>query len=76
MSVNHCSAQLTELRNAIKQELDDEGTASHKYADMAAKFTHLKEGKSADALRLISQDELLHRMILEGIVDEITKRCG
>ena len=71
-----CSAGLLELRNAIKLELDEEGAAGHKYADMAAKFTHLKEPQKADILRLISQDELIHQAILHGIVDTITKECG
>ena len=71
-----CSAGLLELRNAIKLELDEEGAAGHKYADMAAKFTHLKEPQKADMLRLISQDELIHQAVLHGIVDTITKECG
>ena len=71
-----CSAGLLELRNAIKLELDEEGAAGHKYADMAAKFTHLKEPQKADMLRLISQDELIHQAVLHGVVDLITEECG
>jgi len=74
--VTKCSASLIEIRNAIKRELDDEASASHKYADMAGKFTHLQENQKAQMLRLISNDELLHQAILAGIVDEITVKCG
>ena len=76
MMADKCSASLLELRNAIKRELDDEGAAGHKYADMSAKFTHLKEPQKADMLRLISQDELIHQAVLHGIVDIITEECG
>jgi len=75
-SSSKCPASLIELRNAIKVEMADEASASQKYADMAGKFTHFKEPKNADMLRLISTDELLHKTILESIVDEITEECG
>jgi len=70
-----CSASLIELRNALKREIPDEGAAAHMYADMAAKFTHLKEPIQADLLRLISGQEALHQAILEFITEEITLRC-
>lgn len=71
-----CEASLIELRNAIKQELADESAASHKYYDMAAKFSHLKEPEKADTLRLIAGQELLHHAVLSDIVDKITEKCG
>ena len=71
-----CSAQLIELRNTLKREVWDEDDAFSRYTDEAAKFTHLGEGTSADMLRLIAGQELLHKTILEFIVDEITTRCG
>ena len=66
---------LIELKNSLKGELDDEGSAAHKYADMAAKFTHLHEKPYADTLRLISGHEELHRLVLIGIIDEIELKC-
>lgn len=75
MPTQKCSAALLELRNGIKREIPDEAAAAHKYADMAAKFTHLKEPIQADILRLLSGQEALHRVILSMIVDEITLRC-
>ena len=71
-----CSARLIELRNALKKEVSDEADAFSKYTDEAAIFTHLGEGTSADMLKLIAGQELLHKTILEFIVDEITTRCG
>jgi len=73
--VGKCADALIELKNAIKRELDDEYSAAHKYADMAAKFSHFKETKYADSLRLISGHELLHYAVLDTIVEELTKRC-
>lgn len=73
--MDKCSAALIELRNAIKQEINDEGAAAHKYADMAAKLTHLRESRYADTIRLIAAHEQLHNVVLSHIVDELTERC-
>ncbi len=71
-----CAAGLLELRNALKREMPDESSACQKYADMATKFTHLKEPQDADILRLISSEECLHEAVLGLIVEEITRKCG
>ena len=69
-------ASLIELGNAIKREVEDERAATLMYADMATKFSHLREHISADLLRLISGQEALHSAILDFIAEEITVRCG
>jgi hypothetical protein len=74
--LKRCPSGLLELRNSIKKELADEAAASHMYADMATKFTHFSRPKEADTLRLLSGHEALHRIVLEAIVDEITRECG
>ena len=70
-----CEPALIELRNAIKQELQDESDASQKYAEMAVKFTHFSKAVKANMLQLISGQEALHRIILENIVEDITREC-
>lgn len=70
-----CSAELIELGNAIKQELVDEEAAYKEYTEMATKFTHLREKKKAELLQLLAGQEILHKVVLEAIVDEIELRC-
>ena len=73
---NKCPAALLELRDAINKEGPDEGDASKNYSDMATKLNSLGEQNSAELLQLIAGQELLHKIIIEGIVDHITQSCG
>ena len=62
--------------NALKQEIADEASGASRYQDMATKLTHLKEPHYADILRLLSDAEMMHRVILLSMVDTIEVKCG
>lgn len=74
--VGKCNQSLIELRNMLKNEIEDERKASSMYKGVAVKLTALKLPYMSEALDSLSQDEAMHKQILEAIVDIITERCG
>jgi hypothetical protein len=71
-----CDASLIELRNYLKNEIEDERNAFMKYNEVAAKMTHFKLPTWATAIHQVASDELNHAGILDIIVDVITEKCG
>lgn len=71
-----CSAGLIELCETIKKEISEEDSAAHKYADMAEKFNQNGDSPHARTLRMLANQEELHREILNFIVEDITKQCN
>jgi len=72
---NRC-AKLLPFREIIKNELADEQEAADKYHEWAEKFDELKDSRKADVIRLIGGQEMLHWLILDSIVQDITEECG
>ena len=73
--MSKCSASLIELRNAMKREIPDERAASGGYQEMATKMTALGETNYADIFRLLSDAEMMHRVVLESLVEALDFRC-
>ena len=73
--MSKCSASLIELKNAMKQEWQDEADGSRRYREMAAKFTAMGETNYAEVFHLLSQAEHMHLKVLESLVEAIEFRC-
>jgi len=73
---NKCPAGLLELRNQLKEQIEEEKTASSYYVEAASKLGHYKKDVQADILRMMSTEEMMHYHMLNYIVDHITKECG
>jgi len=71
-----CSNDLLLLRNAIKQQLDDEEAAGKMYRGMAKKFIELEEPQKAIILRLMASQEEFHKVALETVIEAIDLKCG
>jgi len=69
-------AKLLPFRETIRNELADEQKAADMYHDWSAKFTELNDSHKADVVRLIAGQEMLHWLVLDSIVQDITKECG
>lgn len=70
----NCSEGLKQLRAQLLKEVPDEESASKMYRELALKFEP-EDISSANSLVLISEQEMLHKKILEGIIKEITDTC-
>jgi len=73
---NKCSAGLLELRNQLKQEIEEESDASSHYMGISDKLRLHKADYGADTLKQIATEELMHHYMLKWVVNYITKGCG
>uniref|UniRef100_A0A6M3X552 Rubrerythrin diiron-binding domain-containing protein n=1 Tax=viral metagenome TaxID=1070528 RepID=A0A6M3X552_9ZZZZ len=71
-----CSDNLLSIQNVMKQELRDEGEGASRYREMATKLTAMGEPQYSETIKLLSQAEQMHKMVLEAIVHAIDLRCG
>jgi hypothetical protein len=70
-----CSVELLKLRDELKNEIQDEYNANHKYYKAAEKMKELELPVFGKALENMAGDEFNHAIILEVLVDVITERC-
>ena len=73
---NGCPAGLIELKNSLKRELQGEDQGHMRYLDGSIKLLHYGEKTLAGELREVATQELMHRHILEGIIDNIDEHCN
>ena len=81
-----CSAAMIEWVNALRREIPDEQSAAAKYSDMATKAVHFRVSGGPvpygvldlgnKILRKLASDEVSHALLLESMVEELTKECG
>jgi bacterioferritin (cytochrome b1) len=69
-------AKLIPFREEIRKELTDEQKAADMYHEWSERFIKLKDTHKAEVVRLIAGQEMLHWLVLDSIIQDITKECG
>ncbi|HDZ50128.1 MAG TPA: hypothetical protein ENH69_02780 [Candidatus Aerophobetes bacterium] len=71
-----CSDKLKEVQNALKKELRGETDGAERYKLLADILSNQGEKDYADTILLIHQAEVMHKKVIEVLVDAIDLRCG
>lgn len=77
-----CPPALIQLRDQLKQQIDDEMRASKYYLEAAGKMIAFSQGNhpqrklQSEALKIMANEEAAHHIMLKFIINGITKECG
>ncbi len=70
-----CSDKLIEVQNALKKELRGEEEGAERYKLLADILSNQGEKDYSDTIMLIHQAEVMHKKVIEVLVDAIDLRC-
>jgi bacterioferritin (cytochrome b1) len=72
-----CSEATRELIEKVKEDIRDEYKGARRYQAISKEFSeNLRSPAKAELYHLLAENENLHAIILEGILDELKESCG